>query len=274
MKIALLALCALALVVAAVFTKMSNARYQTIIRLHAPDGEFVIEGLPFLPNEAGSSAIDVRYRYRGIELESIGYGHPDRPLYAYLRQDSARVRDLGLSTEAEWREAEHRARRGTTLYLPPSQFAAAEVDRLADFIRANQDTIYHACRNATVHGSFLLGLLKTKAHVGGVGIARLVHADRPFFDVFGSTYLLVVIHHDGSVVLTSMYKSFTSPEVATWGKMLPPRKRGGKPILVLDPITVQDGSEPTVYDSARMKKWAGNLYDKGRRLSKKYEIRP
>jgi len=265
----------LCLFVAAVAsTRISYARYQTVVRLAAPDGEFVIDARPFLPNAAGGSAVAVRYRYRGVDLEAVGYWHPDHPLYAYLRQDSAQVRDLGLSGDEERRgKYSYKARSGPTLYLPPSQFSAAEVDRLADFLRANQDTLRSASQNTTIHGRFFL-LLETKAQVHLGGIARLVHAEMPFADYYTSDWLLIVMHHDGKVTLTSTYKGLSHPpETVVWGKMLPPRRKGGRPRLVLDPVTIHE-SEPRVYDSELMKKWARYLYDKGRRLRRKYEILP
>jgi len=254
---------------------VARAKYQIVARIASPDGELVIDARPYNPNEAGTSAVILRYRYRGVELTRFRYGtsETDRILFPYLQRDAARIRDLGLNPKrGHWFNSSY-PQRGHTLYLPPSKFSAEEVDRLADAIRANQGALRDAFMHTKIRGRFLL-LMETQGTIYLDGIARLVHAELPFVDTYSSDWLTVVIEREGRVLLHSTYRGKNHPpEIVDWGQMLPPRRRGGKPQLRLRAVTLQEGS-PKVYDSENAKKWTKVINRHGRTLRETYEILP
>ncbi|KXU35428.1 hypothetical protein AXK11_06520 [Cephaloticoccus primus] len=259
------------------------ARYQTIIRLQAPDGEFVVDALPYNPNEGGSNAIHVRYRYRGIELTDIYFGHYWRLSeiqLGYLKRDEAQIRALGLNPKpGQWYEK--KPQEGATLYMPPSQFSAEEVDRLAAFLRENQALIRSAFKSTDIGMRFLL-FFKTSAKIQLHGIAHLVHAELPLASVSWGHHSLqaVIIEREGRVLLYSSTDKRKPAEIITWGEVLPPRKGSRKPRMILRPVTPQFDSKH-IYDSKLMKGtrmsgkgMAKNLYREGRSLMEYYEILP
>lgn len=73
---------------------LSRARsFQPVARLSCPNGEFVVDARPFDPNEAGSSAVDIRYRFRDVELAAIDYERYYSNLVSYLQDDKAPAPD-------------------------------------------------------------------------------------------------------------------------------------------------------------------------------------
>jgi len=265
---ALLALLLIGL--ALVLPSVALARPQVIARLSAPDGELLIEAEAHSPNAAGSSHVRMRYRYRGIELTYFDFGQnkPNSAVYPYLLRDEAQIRDLGLNPRTgHWYNPSY-PQAGHTLYLPPSQFSAAEVDRLADHIRKNKEQLHDIFKSTPVRGSFALSVVKTTARIPYDGIARLVHADPPLNTVLYGDRLTFVIEQDGRVLLYNSYRGERHPpEIVTWGQMLPPRKGSRKPRLRLRAVTVHE-DEPRTFDSGFAKKLFGG------RLRKDYEILP
>jgi len=254
---------------------VARAKHQIVARLASPDGELIIDAISHNPNEAGTSGVILRYRYRGIELTQFFYGNSetDRIFFPYLQRAAARIRDLGLNPKrGHWFNPSY-PERGHTLYLPPSQFSAEEVDRLAAAIRVNQNALRDAFMHTKIRGRFLL-LMETEGTIYLDGIARLVHAELPFADSYASGWLTVVIERDGRVLLHSTYRGKNHPpEIVTWGQMLPPRKKGGKPRLRLRAVAIQE-REPRTYDSESAKKWGKITNRHGRTLRETYEILP
>jgi hypothetical protein len=242
------------------------ASYQAVARLHCPDGELVIDARPYNENEAGSSQVDMRYRYRGVELAAIHYEQYYRNLDRYLQQDVSRTRELGLDLDTSGSSKSWRHDRGDTLYLPPAQFTADEADRLAACVKTHQRTLRNTFAQATIRSRFFLGLMKTKSQVPLEGIARIVHADAPLTGIYSAGgWLLVLIERDGRVLLQTNLTANNPGEAVTWGQALPGRR--GKPTLRLQRITFRD----EIYDTER--RFLASVVDRhGRSLRDDYAI--
>jgi len=95
LSLAVFAFCVLGLALPSI----ARAKYQIVARLASPDGELIIDAKPYNTNEADTSAVLMRYRYRGIELTHFHYGgvETDRIRFPYLQRDAAHIRDLGLN---------------------------------------------------------------------------------------------------------------------------------------------------------------------------------
>jgi len=254
---------------------IARANYQSVARIASPDGELIIDARPYNPNEAGSSGVILRYRYRGIELPQLHYASDEtnRIFTPYLQRDAERIHDLGLNPQrGHWFNPAY-PQRGHTLYLPPSQFSAEEVERLADAIRANQAALREAFMQTKIRGRFLL-FMETQGTIYLDGIARIIHAEFPFVDSYAGGWLTVIIERDQRVTLHSTYRGKNHPpETVTWGELRPPRKKGGKPQLRLRPVTIQAG-QPRSYDSESAKKWGSITNRYGRSLRETYELLP
>jgi len=241
---------------------IADAGYKPIVSLSCPDGELVIDANPKGITSLGlqtASQLNMRYRYRGIELIYFDYGS-DKILLDYLQRDKSRVRDLGLHPKVgHWYNGTY-PEEGHTLYLPPSQFSTEQVDRLAACIRANRFKIKDAFINTLVYGRALLMLMSTSTRIRHDGIANLVHAERlPFiaayrWDNYG--HVLMVIEQNGQVVLYNTYPEDKKHlnEKVIWGQMLPAKKGRRKPRLILKQVTLHEFGKASIYDSERAKK--------------------
>ncbi|HBN53711.1 MAG TPA: hypothetical protein DD456_06650 [Stenotrophomonas sp.] len=205
--------------------------FQPVVSLPCVDGAFVVDARPYRTNAAGTSAVELRYRYRGVRLDGIDYEAYYRNLDRYLHQGDPTTYNLGLPLDSSGRSRsggdDHQ--RGDTLYLPPGAFSAIQVERLADCLARQQTQLQQAFATAEVRGSTFLGLMKTRTGIGRDGIARLVHADAPLLGIHGDGNTLVLVERDGRVLLQTNHTAGSAAESAVWGRMSP--RPGNKPVL-------------------------------------------
>ncbi len=219
---------------------LSRARnFQPVAKISCPNGEFVVYARPFDPNEAGSSAVDIRYRYRGIDLAAIDYERYYNNLSPYLRDENAVVRDLGLHLDTSGLPRYAYAGdydRGDTLYLPPASFQPSDFDSLAECIAHQQAALRDSFARADISGSYFLGLLKTHVGIARTGVARLVYGEAPLVSIYGSTWYVILVARTGRVLIHTTYTSNNASEAVLLGQVVT-SGRGKRSIQA--PSTVQ-----------------------------------
>lgn len=203
--------------------------FQPIARLACPDGEFIADARPFGENAAASSAVELRYRYQGVELAAIHYEGYYQNLNSYLHQGKPPVFNLGLRLDTSGNSKNTGYEQGDTLYLPPSRFSAHQAERLVGCLVENHTTLRSAFERAEIKSSTLLGLMETRTGTGRNGVARIVHADAPLAGIYGSAWLLIVVERGGHVLLHTNYTAGNTAESAVWGQVIP--GTGTKPVL-------------------------------------------
>ncbi|MBF5005241.1 hypothetical protein [Diaphorobacter caeni] len=197
---------------------LANA-FQPVTRISCPDGDFIVDARPFEWNEGGSSRVAMRYRFRGITLDALQYELYYKNLDAYLHQGQPAIYNLGLELDLSGNSKTYGPDRGDTLYLPPSRFPTAQVQRLATCLAGRQTQIRRDMKRAEIHGSALLGLMKTRAHPPVTGIARIVAADAPLLGVYQSNGNMIVVERDGRVLLHSNSTVNNPMHVVQWGEV-------------------------------------------------------
>lgn len=223
---ALLTLCCLTLAGA---HAMANP-YQPVTRLTCLGGEFAVDARPWGENEAGSSQVELRYRYRGVALAAIHYEAYYKNLDPWLRQGSPRIYNLGLNLDTSGGSRRSGYDQGDTLYLPPSAFTQAEVEDLFDCLGQQHAALRRDFERAQINSSAFLGLMKTRTGTGRNGVARLVHADAPITGIYGSGWLLILVERGGRVVLHTNATANNPAESMAWGEAAP-GANGGRPLL-------------------------------------------
>lgn len=220
--------------------------FQTVSSISCPDGNLVVDARPFNQNEAGSSAVDIRYRYKDRELDAIRYELYYKNLETYLRQGGPPIYNFGLNLDTSGASRTHGYDSGDTLYLPPSAFSRAEVDRLANCIVNQHQTIRRDFERAEISSQAFLGLMKTRASLGVNGIARIVHADAPIAGLYGSHWYIVVVERGGRVLLHTNATANSAPESAMLGQVIP--RPDGKRVLRAKPGFIFAGKERVLTD--------------------------
>lgn len=197
---------------------MANT-FQPVTHLACPGGDFIVDARPWGENEAGSSQVELRYRYRGLALAAIHYERYYRNLDPWLRQGSPRIYNLGLNLDTSGGSRRHGYDQGDTLYLPPSAFTQVEVEDLFDCLAGKHTaTLRRDFERAQIGSSALLGLMKTRAGTGRNGVARLVHADAPLTGIYGSGWLLILVERGGRVLLHTNLTANNPAHSAPWGQ--------------------------------------------------------
>ena len=203
---------------------------ERILELDCAGQPFVVEARPFAENAAGSSQVDVRYRYRGQPLAAIRYEIFYKNLDAYLQRDAERTRTLGLNLDTSGANRRHGHDWGDTLYLPPDAFSTAEFERLATCLGGERERIRHTFANASITSHTFLGLMKTRASMPVTGIARLVHAPTPIAGLYGiGNWYFVLVDANGQVLVHSDFTANNPPVSTTLGEV---RRDGGRPTLL------------------------------------------
>ncbi|MDR1990994.1 MAG: hypothetical protein LBQ09_12285 [Acidobacteriaceae bacterium] len=219
-------------------TLLFAASFQPVASLSCPNGAFVVDARPFNPNEAGSSAVEIRYRYRKIELTAIQYERYYNNLDPYLRDETAPIRDLGLHLDtsglSQFGGSGYDV--GHTLYLPPASFSRADFDSLAECIASHQTTLRDNFARADISGSYLLGLVHTHAGIAQTGIARLIYGETPLAGIYGNAWYVVLVERAGRVLLHTNYTANNAPEVVQMGQVV--IARAGKRTIQMPP-TIQ-----------------------------------
>ena len=191
------------LLAAAVFLSscgpLMAAGWQAVAQLDCPDGALLIEARPYAHNEAGSMALELRYRYRGQALDAVEFERYYLNLDSYRLRDPARSYNFGLDLDMRGLSASSGSERGDTLYLPPSHADAAEVRRLADCIADNRAGLSTRLQDTVIVSHGLLGLMRHTARPQRDGIARLIHASSPFLGIYEHMHLLLILR-DGRVM--------------------------------------------------------------------------
>jgi len=199
------------------------ASFQPVSRIVCPDGELVVDAQPYLEDESGGSQVQLRYRYRGVELAAIEYEAYYKNLDSWLNQGSPRLYDLGLQLDVSGNnKTGGRHDRGDTLYLPPSTFSPAEAQRLFDCLAESgtQQQLRRDFKSAVIRSSTFLGLSKTQAGTRRNGIARLVYADAPLLGIYGRGMLMILIERSGRVLLHTGWTANNRADSVEWGKIV------------------------------------------------------
>ncbi len=206
------------------------ASFQMVVELDCGLGTFVVDARPFAANEAGSSRVDVRYRYRGESLTALRFEDYYRNLDSYLHADKPLTVDFGMqldrSRDAVLKRGKYEA--GDTLYLSQAKFSRAEFDALANCLRLHNKTLRSRFAEVVVRGRSMFGLASTEASLGVQGIARLVHAEAPLMGVYGEGGYLVLVERSGRVVLHTNYTPNNASSSAVVGLV---RTEGNKPVI-------------------------------------------
>lgn len=204
--------------------------FQPVSRLACPDGDFIVDARPYGENEAAGSAVEMRYRYKGTELAELSYEGRYASLAPYLRQGNPPIYNFGLRLDSDGKGGYGgQYENGPTLYLPPSDFSAAETERLATCIAERHAAIRSDFERAVITSSTFLGLMKTRAKLGIDGIARIVHADAPIVGLYGDDGYCVVIERGGRVLLHTTYTGNTASGAVVWGVV--ESRPSGRPVL-------------------------------------------
>jgi len=225
-------------------TSAVHAEYQPVISLSCTDGDLVIVARPYRQVGAGYSSVAVRYIYRGIELNAVHQNeYYENLLVPYLEKAAPHAHYTGLyeSEEGHWQSWLY-SKRGETLFLPPAQFTAKEVEHLAACIQAHQQRLSLAFSNAKILGrrSQISGLEKG---IALDGIAFLMHADFPLVDIYADDWQVLFIEHDGRVLLYRYYIGTEAPpEAITLGQVISKQSTHRKPKLLLQTITNKEGT--------------------------------
>lgn len=206
------------------------ASFQMVVEFDCGAGAFVVDARPFAENEAGSSRVDIRYRYKGETLPALWFENHYRNLDPYLQADKPHTLDLGMqldrSREAQVKHGFYES--GDTLYLPPSRFSPAEFDALAKCLRAQSKTLRSRFAETLIRSRILLGLTGTETSLGRQGIARIIHAEAPLLGVYGEGWYLVLVERSGRVLLHTRYTPNSVPSSAVVGQLL---TEGSKPVI-------------------------------------------
>jgi hypothetical protein len=208
------------------------ASFQPVTRISCPGGEFIVDARPYDESEAGSSATQLRYRYRGIELAAINYETYYKNLDAYLHQGDPPIFNLGLNLNTTGRSASGGTyEMGDTLYLPPSTFSQAEVQDLSDCLVGEkaQLQLRHNFESAVIRSSTFLGLMRTEASIGRTGVARLVRANAPLTGIYGRDWFRILVERRDRVLLHTNFTVTSTAESVVWGNVV--TNRHGKPTL-------------------------------------------
>lgn len=206
--------------------------FQPVTRLDCPAGEFIVDARPWGANEAGSSQVELRYRYRGVALAAIHYEAYYRNLDPWLRQGNPRIYNLGLNLDTSGASKRSGYDRGDTLYLPPNTFTQTEVEDLFDCLaRRHATALRRDFERAQIGGSAFLGLMKTRAGTGRNGVARLVHADAPLTAVYDGGGRLILVERGGRVLVQTNQTANNAAETVAWGEAI--GSPGAKPALRL-----------------------------------------
>lgn len=211
-------------------TSALAASFQPVSRLACADGDFVVDARPYGGNAAAGSQLEMRYRYKGVELAALSYEGAYASLAPYLRQGSPPIYRFGLRLDVDGNGGyggDYET--GPTLYLPPAVFSGAEAERLAACIAEHHAAIRSDLERAVVTGSTALGLMRTRAQPGIDGIARLVHADAPIVGLYGGGWYCVLVERSGRVRLHTTYTGRSAAEAVTWGQV--ENRPGGRPVL-------------------------------------------
>ncbi|QIL82644.1 hypothetical protein G7047_23945 [Diaphorobacter sp. HDW4A] len=194
--------------------------FQPVTRIRCPDGEFIVDARPFELNEGGSSRVDIRYQFRGITLDALQYELYYKNLDSYLLRGQPAIYHLGLKLDTSGGSKKYGPDRGDTLYLQPSRFPAAQAERLATCLTARQTQIRQDMERTKIHGSILLGLMKTRAQLGVTGIARIVAADAPLLGVYGTGGNMILVERNGRVLLHSNSTVNNPAHAVQWGEVV------------------------------------------------------
>lgn len=208
---------------------MANS-FQPVSRLACPDGDFIVDARPYGENEAAGSQVEMRYRYKGVELAALSYEGRYASLAPYLRQGNPPVYNFGLRLDSEGKGGYGgQYESGPTLYLPPTEFSGGEAQRLATCIAEHHAAIRSDFERAVITSSTFLGLMKTRAKLGATGIARIVHAEAPIVGLYRDDWHFVVVERSGRVLLYTSYTGNTVNESVVWGRVEP--QPGDRPAL-------------------------------------------
>jgi hypothetical protein len=196
--------------------------FQHVASVSCPNGEFVVDARPFNPNEAGSSAVDIRYRYRGVELTAINYERYYKNLDPYLQNEKAPIRGLGLrlDTSGLAHPGGSGYDYGDTLYLSPSSFSRSDFDNLAECIAHQQMILRDDFARAVISGAYLLGLHQTRAGIVQTGVARLIYGEAPVVGIYGNAWYVVLIERTGRVLLHTNYTANNVSESVQLGQVV------------------------------------------------------
>jgi len=256
---------ALLILILLILPETALAMYQRVASIACPDGRFVIEAR--LAANIKFIHSFVRYRYRGIELTGINYEqYPYLRDYLYVDEYPKRIHEL---------DARHRF--NPTLYFPPMQFGADEVNRLAACLRENQSRL-RQISGKTVRG-LLYWVYPVSSSVMVDGIARLVHTNPRIVGLYNRSIHdddrhLVLIEQRGRVLLIPKPSNpdSTQPggEPVLWGQVHPPRRLWGKPRLSLRPVVING----KVFDSEMARNMRSYYGLSGHLLIDDYQIVP
>lgn len=215
----------------ALFASCAMAKsFQTVSRVACPHGEFIVDARPWGENEAGSSQVALRYRYRDVELTAIHYEAYFKNLEPWLRKGSPPIYNLGLNLDTSGASKSSGYDRGDTLYLPPSRFSQADVTSLFDCLgQQHAATLRRDFEKAEITSSAFLGLMTTRTTTGRTGVARLVHANAPITSVYGSGWLLILIELGGRVLLHTNMTANNPAESIVWGHVV--SEAGRRPVM-------------------------------------------
>ena len=223
-------LCLLGSSFAVLGTPVVAASFQPVSRLACPGGDFVVDARPYGENAAAGSQLEMRYRYRDVELAALSYEGAHASLAPYLRQGSPPVYDFGLRLDTDGAGGyggDYET--GPTLYLPPAVFSGGDAERLAACIAERHAVIRGDLERAVVRSRTVLGLMKTRAQPGIDGIARLVHTDAPIVGLYDGGWYGVLVERGGRVRLHTTYTGRHAGEAVTWGQV--EQRPGRRPVL-------------------------------------------
>lgn len=196
-------------------------KFQTVLNIECSGEFFVVQGRPYNKNEAGSSSIELQYLYREKPLQSMNYESFYKNLDFFLMKDKEQTRIFGLQLITDG--ASHFGgsyEAGHTLYIPPTDFLKSDFENLSLCIEKNSSKIKEGFKNAIIKGSFLFGLMETKAKVGLNGIARLIYANSPILQIYGH-HPFILIERSGSVSIRTNFTANNSSESLIIGSVLP-----------------------------------------------------
>lgn len=243
------------------------ASFQMVVEFDCGAGAFVVDARPFLENEAGSSRVDIRYRYKGETLAALWFENYYRNLDAYLQVDKPRTVDFGMQTDRS-REAQVKHgfyESGDTLYVPPARFSVAEFDALAKCLRAQSKNLRSRFAETVIRSRTFFGLARTEASLGKQGIARIIYAEAPLLGVYGEGWYLVLVERSGRVLL---HTNFTPNNVASSAVVGQVQSERNNPVIRATRTVIFEGKSRDATELLRQP-----LRDeRGRELSQDYGI--
>lgn len=213
------------------------AQARSILELDCAGQRFSVEARAYAENAAGSSQVDLRYRYRDHSLTAIPYEHFHHNLNTYLQRDAARTREFGLRLDTSGASRTYGYEQGDSLYLPPELFTAAEFEQLAACIERQHPHIRRTFAATSVNSSTFLGLMKTRTKLPVQGIARLIHAAPPIVGLYGGgSWHFVLIEAGGRVLVHSNFTANNPPAALVLGKV---RRRADGRLVIQAPARYQ-----------------------------------